>query len=287
MLQRYLCDGELAHRPDLQPGSPTTMCNLAYDETTELPKAGQTRAVSGVVERADLSPRGKGEGGKKGQDKSKGVKTAKTKECFCSVTSSESKSEYKSVSAAVKQKFAQRDRTNRHGIVEVDSESDERRCSRVKSMASSAHELDVCFFHGGDDDHGEYLLPLPVIEESDDDCTRQVQPDMSAAEPMDPQAFKPDVQIKPSEEVPVGSKFLSMSDGAQSVGGRLGVRCVAIWIIADKQVTARSQGVWLNCNKGFILDEESAGEVEEPLGDNRGFVESRDQKRVCVVCYRE
>ena len=87
MLQRYLCDGELTHRSDLQPGSPTTMCNLAYDETTELPKAGQTRAVSGVVERADLSPRGKGERGKKAQDKSKGVKTAKTKECFCSVTS--------------------------------------------------------------------------------------------------------------------------------------------------------------------------------------------------------
>ena len=64
---------------------------------------------------------------------------------------------------------------------------------------------------------------------------------MSAAEPMDPPAFKPDVQIKPSEEVPVGSKFLSMSDGAQAVGGRLGVRCVAGSIIADGQVTARSQ----------------------------------------------
>ena len=50
-------------------------------------------------------------------------------------------------------------------------------------------------------DHGEYLLPLPVIEESDDDCTRQVQPDMSAAQPMDPPAFKPDVQIEPSGDV--------------------------------------------------------------------------------------
>ena len=51
----------------------------------------------------------------------------------------------------------------------------------------------------------------------------------------------------------------------------------------DGQVTARSQGVWLNCNDDFILDEESAGEIEEPLGDNRGFLESRDQKCVCVV----
>ena len=74
-------------------------------------------------------------------------------------------------------------------------------------MASPAHGLDVRFLHGGDDDQDEYLRPLSVTEECDDDCTRQVRPDMSAAEPMDPPAFKPDVQIKPSEQVPVGSKF--------------------------------------------------------------------------------
>ena len=53
---------------------------------------------------------------------------------------------------------------------------------------------------------------------------------MSAAEPMDP----------------VGSKFLNMSDGAQAVEGRFGVRCVAGSILADGQERARSQGVWLN-----------------------------------------
>ena len=70
-------------------------------------------------------------------------------------------------------------------------------------MASPAHELDVCFLHGGDDDHGECLPPLRVIEESDDDCTRQMRSDMSAAKQVDPSAFKPDVQIKLPEEVPV------------------------------------------------------------------------------------
>ena len=30
-----------------------------------------------------------------------------------------------------------------------------------------------------------------------------------------------------------------------------------------------------------------AGEIEEPFGDNRGFIESRDQKRVCVVRYKK
>ena len=154
-------------------------------------------------------------------------------------------------------------------------------------MASPAHELDVCFLHGGEDDPDEYLLPLPVIEGSDDDCTRQMRCDMSAAKQVDPSAFKPDVQIKRSEEVPVGSKFLNMSDGAQAVGGRLGVRCVAGSIIAEGQVTARSQGVWLNCSDEFILDEELAGVIEEPLGDNRGFIESQEQKCVCVILYGE
>ena len=45
VLQKCLRDGELTHRPDLQPGSPTTKCNLACDETTDLTKAGQTRVV--------------------------------------------------------------------------------------------------------------------------------------------------------------------------------------------------------------------------------------------------
>ena len=64
------------------------MCDLACDKITEHIRAGPTRAVSGVAERADLSPRGKGGGGKKSQDKGKGVQTAKPKERFCCVTSS-------------------------------------------------------------------------------------------------------------------------------------------------------------------------------------------------------
>ena len=150
-------------------------------------------------------------------------------------------------------------------------------------MASPAHELVVCFLHESDDDPDEYSLPLPAIEKSDGDCTRHVWSDMSAAEQVDPSAFKPDVQIEPSEEVPVGSKFLNMSGGAQAVGGRLGVRCVAGSVIADGQVTARSQGVCLNCDEGFILDGELASATAESLGDNRGFIESRDQKHVCAA----
>ena len=52
VLQRYLCNGEPARQPGLQSGSPTMMCDLACDETAEHIRA---------AERADLSPRGKGE----------------------------------------------------------------------------------------------------------------------------------------------------------------------------------------------------------------------------------
>ena len=126
--QRYLCNGEPARQPGL-------------DETAE-----HIRAASGVAERADLSLRGKGEGGKMSQDGGKGVKTAKPKECFCRATSSHSKSEYKNLS--VKQMFAQRGRTNWHARTEVGSESDERQCLRGTSMASPAHELGVRVLHG-------------------------------------------------------------------------------------------------------------------------------------------
>ena len=88
----YLCNEEPARQPGLQPGSLTMMCDLACDEIAE-----HIRAAPGVVERTDLSPRDKGEGGKKSQDGGKGVKTVKPKKCFCYVTSSRSKCEYKNL----------------------------------------------------------------------------------------------------------------------------------------------------------------------------------------------
>ena len=142
VLQKCLCDGELTYQPDPQSRSPTMMCDLACDKITEHIRAGQIRAVSGVAERADLSPRGKVGGGKKSQDSGRGCKTAKPKERFCCVTSSHSKSEHKNLSAAVKQKFAQRGRTSRHASAEVDPESGKRRCSGGTGMGP-AHGLDV------------------------------------------------------------------------------------------------------------------------------------------------
>ena len=248
-----------------------TESSLACDETTELTKAGQTRAVSGVVERADLSPRGKGEGGRKSQDGGEGVKTAKPKECFCCVTSSHCKSEYKNLSAVVNQKFAQRGTTYRHANIEGQTRDGAQEGQAWRALLTnwmSVSSMEVMMMMVSTCSHCLWLKKVTI------DCTRQVQPDMSAAEPMDPPTFKPDVQITPSEEVPVGSKFLNMSDGAQAVGGRLGVRCVAGSIIASGQVTARSQGVWLNCDDEIIVNEELASAIAGSL--------NRETRNVCV-----
>ena len=81
-----------------------------------------------------------------------------------------------------------------------------------------------------------------MIEESDDGCTRQMRSDMSAAKKVDPSAFKHRCSDQVVRRGPSWfPNFLNMSDGAQAVGGRLGVRYVAGSIIADDQVTARSQ----------------------------------------------
>ena len=95
--------------------------------------------------------------------------------------------------------------------------------------------------------------------------------DVSALEQVDPPAFKSDVQIEPSEEVPVGSKFLNMSAPGSRRKAWSEVRDRIV--IADGQVTARDQGVWLSRNDEFVLDGELASVTEESLGDNRGFIE--------------
>ena len=42
--------------------------------------------------------------------------------------------------------------------------------------------------------------------------------------------------------------------------------------------------MWLNRNDEFTLDGGLVSVTEESLGDNRGFVKSRDQKHVCAAC---
>ena len=71
VLQKYLCDGELARHLYLQSARLTTY-DLARKEAINLLRAEQTWTASGSSDPMDLSPLGKGTGGKKGKGKGKG-----------------------------------------------------------------------------------------------------------------------------------------------------------------------------------------------------------------------
>ena len=90
--------------------------------------------------------------------------------------------------------------------------------------------------------------------------------DTGAARSVCPSTFRPDVPTEPSEEIPLhqadgtrvshfGSKFLRMGVGTQKIEGRFDVRNVTKPIVAAGQVTDRGQGVCLNGDGGFILNE--------------------------------
>ena len=194
-----------------------------------------------------------------------------------------SKSEYKNLSAAVKQRFEQRGRTNRHGSERVDSESDERQWLRGASMARAAHKLDACFPDAGDDDPDEYLFPLPSIEKSDDDCIRQGWSDTSAAEQAGPISVQTRCSNRAIRRGPSRFQILQHErNGTQAVGGRRGVRRAAGSVIAYEQAMARGQRVWLNCDDELILDDESASVTEESSGDKREGSLNRETENMCV-----
>ena len=108
-----------------------------------------------------------------------------------------------------------------------------------------------------------------MIDESNDSLedlmslSRQVFFDTGAARLVCPTAFRPDVPIEPSEEIPLhqadgtrvahlGSKFLSMGVGTQKNEGRSDVRNVTKPIVAAGQLkdSGRGGGVHPGCEVG-------------------------------------
>ena len=301
VLQKYLCDGELARHLNLQSSRLTTY-DLARKEAINYLRAKQTWTAPGGSDPTDLSPLGKGKGGKKGKGKDKGDKSVKPKECFYCGKPGHNENECRNFSAALRKKSVQPDKAGRYAGVEVDPETGRRKPSGGKGTGavSPAPGLDTCLLYENDSDQDVYLFPFPMVDECNDSpedlmaLSRQVLFDTGAARSVCPTTFRPDVPIEPSEEIPLhqadgtrvahfDSKFPSMGVGTQKIEGRFDVRNVTKPIVAAGQVTDRGQGVWLNGDRGFILDVKSARKIEKLLGDNRGFLELRKQKSVCVI----
>ena len=116
VLQRYLCNGELLTDQTCSQEARRRCATLLAMRQPNSPKQDRQEQCLGLATRRPVAT---WQGRRRQEQPGRSVKTAKPKECFCCVTSSHSKSEYKNLSAAVKQKFAQRGRTNRHVNVEV------------------------------------------------------------------------------------------------------------------------------------------------------------------------
>ena len=146
VLPKFLCDGELARQLNLQSSRLTTYV-LAGKEAINYLRAKQTWTGPGGSDPMDLSPLGKGKGGKKGKCKGKGDKSVKPKECF---------------SAALRKKCVQPDKAGRYAGVEVDPEKGRRKPSGGKGTGavSPAPGLDTCLLHENDSDQDVYLFPL-------------------------------------------------------------------------------------------------------------------------------
>ena len=124
--RQHLCDGELARRLNLQ-SARLTMYDLARKEAINYLRAKQTWTASGSSDPMDLSPLGKGKGGKKGKGKGKSDKSAKPKECFHCAKPGHNKNECRNFSAALGKKSVQPDKTGRYAGVEVDPETGKRK----------------------------------------------------------------------------------------------------------------------------------------------------------------
>ena len=103
VLQKYLCDGE---HLNLQSSRLTTY-DLARKEAVIYLRAKQTWTAPGGSDPMDLSPLGKGKGGKKGKGNGKGDKSVKPKECFYCGKPGHNKNECRNFSAALRKKSVQ------------------------------------------------------------------------------------------------------------------------------------------------------------------------------------
>ena len=221
VLQKYLCDGELARHLNLQSSRLTTY-DLARKEAINCLRAKQRWTAPGGSDPMDLSPFGKGEG------KGRSDKSVIPKECFCCGKPGHNKNECRNFSAALRKKSVQPDKAGRYASVEVDPETGRRKPSGGKGTGavSPAPGLDTCLLYENDCDQDVYLFPLPVVDECDDSpedlmaLSGQVLFETGAARSVCPTKFRPDVPIEPSEEI-----ALHQADGTRVAHFGLDMAC--------------------------------------------------------------
>ena len=95
-------------------------------------------------------------------------------------------------------------------------------------------------------------------------------------------AFRPDVQIEPSEEVPDNSEFITSVD-IWKVESEFAVRNVTECFVYGGQQADESRKTWLNDVDGIVRGVKAAGRIERLLRNKRSFSEFWNQHGECVI----
>ena len=95
-------------------------------------------------------------------------------------------------------------------------------------------------------------------------------------------AFRSDVQVEPSEEVPVNSEFIT-GVGIQKVKRKFAVRNVTELVLDTGQQSDRGRETRSNDVDELVRSVKPAGRIESMLRNKRSFSELRIQKGECVI----
>ena len=95
-------------------------------------------------------------------------------------------------------------------------------------------------------------------------------------------AFRPDVKIEPSEEVPDNSEFIASAD-TRKVESEFAVRNVTELTVDDGQHADRGRKMQLNDVDGLVQGVKSAGRIERLLRNKRSFSELWNQNGECAI----
>ena len=151
---------------------------------------------------------------------------------------------------------------------------------RGTGALSHAAEQDACFLHENGCDQSMHSCPSPTDEGGDDLENMAASPPLQVlfdtgvlealesdnldvvvtTEQRSKTAFRPDVQVEPSEEVPDSSEFITSVD-TRKVESEFAVRNVTELIVDDGQQADKGRKTRLNDVDGLIRCVKSAGRV--------------------------
>ena len=188
--------------------------------------------------------------------------------------------------------------------VEEDPESSPTEPSGERGTGALSHaaEQDACLLNENGSDQSMYSCPSPTDEGGDDlenmaaSPLLQVWLDTEALEAQESDnldvvatteqhsktAFRSDVQIEPSEEVPDNSEFITSVD-TRKVESEFAVRNVSELIVDDGQQADKGRKTRLNDVDGSVRGVKAAGRIERLLRNERSFSELWNKKGECAI----